>query len=129
MENFKLDVAVNITVNLSEDTKAFISSFISEKIKSSVSSAPSQAQQKAEAPAAPKAPSLPQQKAAEPAAAPSSEENTKKVSIEDLRKALSEKVNDHRDAIKAKLTQLGAASITKLDPSKYTELYDFLVSL
>lgn len=51
------------------------------------------------------------------------------VGIEDVRKALAEKVNDHRAAIKDKLTALGAPSVTKLDPAKYQEMYDFLKSL
>ena len=51
------------------------------------------------------------------------------VGIEDVRKALAEKVNDHRAAIKDKLTTLGAPSVTKLDPAKYQEMYDFLKSL
>ncbi len=51
------------------------------------------------------------------------------VGIEDVRKALAEKVNDHRAAIKDKLTSFGAPSVTKLDPAKYQEMYDFLKSL
>ena len=51
------------------------------------------------------------------------------VSIEDVRKVLAEKVNDHRGAIKNKLDSLGAPSVTKLDPSKYAEMLDFLKSL
>ena len=51
------------------------------------------------------------------------------IGIEDVRKALAEKVNDHRAAIKDKLTTLGAPSVTKLDPTKYQEMYDFLKSL
>lgn len=51
------------------------------------------------------------------------------VSIEDVRAALSAKVNDHRQEIKAKLSELGAPSVTKLDPSKYEEMLNFLNSL
>lgn len=49
--------------------------------------------------------------------------------IEDVRKALIEKVNDHRDEIKQKLTELGALSVTKLDPAKYDEMFNFLTNL
>ena len=52
-----------------------------------------------------------------------------KITIEDVRKVLSEKVNDYRDAIKNKLNELGAPSVTKLDPQKYPEMYNFLTSL
>lgn len=53
----------------------------------------------------------------------------KTVTIEDVRAALASKVNDHRDAIKAKLDELGAPSVTKLDPSKYEEMHNFLNNL
>ena len=42
---------------------------------------------------------------------------------------LAEKVNEHRDEIKQKLNELGAPSVTKLDPAKYDEMYNFLESL
>lgn len=53
----------------------------------------------------------------------------KAISIEDVRTALTAKVNDHRGVIRDKLTALGAKSVTTLDPSKYQEMYDFLNSL
>lgn len=51
------------------------------------------------------------------------------ISIESVRAVLATKVNDHREAIKNKLNELGAPSVTKLDPSKYQEMYDFLNNL
>ena len=51
------------------------------------------------------------------------------ISIEDLRALMSEKVANHRQEIKAKLSELGAPSVTKLDQSRYAELYDFLNEL
>ena len=42
---------------------------------------------------------------------------------------LAQKVNEHRDVIKQKLNEFGAPSVTKLDPSKYDEMYNFLESL
>ena len=61
-------------------------------------------------------------KAAEPAPAA-------KRDIEDVRKVLAEKLDQHRPTIKAKLAELGAISVTKLDPARYNEMYEFLVSL
>ncbi len=49
--------------------------------------------------------------------------------IEDVRKALTEKVQGHRDAIKAELTKLGASNVTLLDPSKYEIFINFLTAL
>ena len=42
---------------------------------------------------------------------------------------LAQKVNEHRGVIKQKLNEFGAPSVTKLDPSKYDEMYNFLKSL
>ena len=42
---------------------------------------------------------------------------------------LAKKVNEHRDVIKQKLNELGASSVTRLDPAKYDEMYNFLESL
>ena len=50
-------------------------------------------------------------------------------SIEDVRGMLAKKVNEHRDVIKQKLNELGAPSVTKLDPAKYDEMFNFLESL
>lgn len=51
------------------------------------------------------------------------------ISIDDVRKVLSTKVKDNRTEIKAKLTELGAPNVTKLDPEKYQEFVDFLNDL
>lgn len=73
----------------------------------------------------------PEPEPAQPEPAPSKEKQgtAPTVNIEDVRKALAEKVNDHRAAIKDKLTSFGAPSVTKLDPARYQEMYDFLKSL
>lgn len=52
-----------------------------------------------------------------------------KFTVDDVRKALSEKINDHRAEIKAKLTEFGAPNVTKLDPSFYGPMLDFIKSL
>lgn len=64
-----------------------------------------------------------------PVAPEAPQPSERKVGIEDVRSILTEKVNDHRAAIKQKLTELGAPNVTKLDPAKYIEMYDFLKSL
>lgn len=62
-------------------------------------------------------------------AASSASDSAPQRKIEEVRKALAAKVNDHRDVIKQKLNELGAPSVTKLDPAKYNEMYDFLINL
>ena len=55
--------------------------------------------------------------------------NTPEIKISDLRTLLSKKVDEHRDDIKAKLTELGAKNVTTLDEAKYEEFYTFLKGL
>ena len=58
---------------------------------------------------------------------PAAEEKT--YQVEEVREKLKEKVYEHREEIKAKLTELGAPNVSSLDPSKYTEFVDFLEGL
>ena len=139
METIK--ISVEVSVNLSENTQNFIKSLFGNAIAPSASAAPA-AKSAPSAPAAPAkpAPAKPTtqpaapaqtQSAAKPApsapAAPAASSASK--NIEDVRGMLAEKVNEHRDEIKQKLNELGAPSVTKLDPAKYDEMYNFLESL
>ena len=142
MEAIKISVEVN--VNLSENTQSFIKSLFGGACqcasqKPAATPAPSAPAAPA-APAKPKEPKKPSAPAVAPAptkpaatpapsapAAPAASSASK--TIEDVRAELAKKVNDHRDAIKNKLTELGAPSVTKLDPSKYDEMYNFLTAL
>mgnify|MGYP007043292610 CR=1 FL=1 len=107
METIK--ISVEVSVNLSENTQKFLTSLFGNAIAPSAPAAP----------ASKPAPSAP----AAPAASSASK------SIEDVRGMLAKKVNEHRDVIKQKLNELGAPSVTKLDPAKYDEMYNFLESL
>lgn len=60
---------------------------------------------------------------------PTSEKEAPEHKIEDVRKLLSKKVNDHREAIKSKLTKLGAPNVSNMDKSKYGEFMEFLENL
>lgn len=51
------------------------------------------------------------------------------LSIEDVRVLLASKIQKHRAAIKAKLTELEADNLTKLDPDKYEDFNQFLSDL
>lgn len=51
------------------------------------------------------------------------------ITIEDVRRLVSAKVSEHRDAIKQKLTEFGAPSVTALNPEKYSEMFNFLNTL
>lgn len=136
METIK--ISVEVSVNLSENTQKFLTSLFGNAIAPSAPAAP--ASKPAPAALAKPAPAKPTpqpaapaqtQSAAEPApsapAAPAASSASK--SIEDVRGMLAKKVNEHRDVIKQKLIELGAPSVTKLDPAKYDEMYNFLKSL
>jgi hypothetical protein len=51
------------------------------------------------------------------------------VSIQDIRTLLASKVDNHREAIRAKLTELGAKNVTGLDARNYDSFYEFLKDL
>jgi pyruvate/2-oxoglutarate dehydrogenase complex dihydrolipoamide acyltransferase (E2) component len=101
-----IQIHVSVELNLSQDVKNFLASVVSNHVA---------------APAAPAAKPIPQPAPAAPAAP--------QVTIEQVRRALVAKVNGHREEIKEKLNSLGAPSVTKLDPAKYTEMFTFLNAL
>lgn len=50
-------------------------------------------------------------------------------SIQDIRTLLASKVDNHRETIRAKLTELGARNVTGLDVRNYDAFYEFLKDL
>lgn len=137
-----IKISVEVSVNLSENTQNFIKSLFggvmtaTTQVQKPVSttsakpaSKPTPAQSpKPQAPAAAPAPTKPAATPAPGAPAAQAASSASK-SIEDVRKMLAQKVNEHRDVIKQKLNEFGAPSVTKLDPSKYDEMYNFLNAL
>lgn len=51
------------------------------------------------------------------------------VSIQDIRTLLASKVDNNRETIRAKLTELGARNVTGLDARNYDAFYEFLKDL
>ena len=139
-----IKISVEVSVNLSENTQNFIKSLFGKAAVTTTANAqkpatavqaqvrkPQAAKPQAPKPQAPAATSAPTKSVANPASgAPAVQAaSSASKSIEDVRKMLAQKVNEHRDAIKQKLNEFGAPSVTKLDPSKYDEMYNFLESL
>lgn len=134
-----IKISVEVSVNLSENTQNFIKSLFGKAAVTTTANAqkPATAVQaqapkpQAPKPQAPAATSAPTKSVANPASgAPAVQAaSSASKSIEDVRKMLAQKVNEHRDVIKQKLNEFGAPSVTKLDPSKYDEMYNFLKSL
>ena len=137
-----IKITVEVSVNLSENTQNFIKSLFGNvttsvtQTQKSASAAPAKpSPQSAPAPATkPQAPVVTPAKTkpvATPAhGAPAAQAaSSASKSIEDVRAMLAKKVNEHRDVIKQKLNELGAPSVTKLDPAKYDEMFNFLESL
>lgn len=132
MDSIKLNMTINVNVDLSQSTKDFLAELF--KVRNACAPAPvpvTAVEKKVEqvpAPAPAPAPEVEKKVEQAPAPAPAVEKKTE-VSIEDVRKVLAEKVNDHRETIKNKLTELGAPSVTKLAPSAYGVMLEFLKSL
>lgn len=133
METIK--ISVEVSVNLSENTQKFLTSLFAAGVPSGAQvaasvSKPTHQSEPVKPTPQPAAPAQ-TQSAAKPApsapVAPAASSASK--SIEDVRGMLAKKVNEHRDVIKQKLNELGAPSVTKLDPAKYDEMYNFLESL
>lgn len=135
METIK--ISVEVSVNLSENTQKFLASLFSNAtIAQATSASKSVPQPVSGKPAATKPtpqPAAPVQTQSAAKSAPSAPAapaaSSASKSIEDVRGMLAKKVNEHRDVIKQKLNELGAPSVTKLDPSKYDEMYNFLSEL
>ena len=132
-----IKISVEVSVNLSENTQNFIKSLFGKAVVTTTAHAQKPAttapapKPQAPKPQAPTATSAPTKSVANPASgAPAAQAaSSASKSIEDVRKMLAQKVNEHRDVIKQKLNELGAPSVTKLNPSKYDEMYNFLESL
>ena len=132
-----IKISVEVSVNLSENTQNFIKSLFGKAVVTTTAHAQKPAttapapKPQAPKPQAPTATSAPTKSVANPASgAPAVQAaSSASKSIEDVRKMLAQKVNEHRDVIKQKLNELGAPSVTKLNPSKYDEMYNFLESL
>ena len=146
METLKFSIDVNVNISFDKNTSGLFSNAVNAALAGILSgqrchcNAPTiePAEKVAEKPAekvaeklAEKVAEKPAEKVAEKPAEKVAEKPaaTTGVSIEDVRKALASKVNEHRQEIKEKLEELGAPSVTKLDPSKYEEMYNYLTSL
>ena len=139
-------IQINVNVKLDDGTQAFLSSLFGGLAKSAgEQTKPAEQQKPAEQPkpkpavAAPAKPAVaaPAKPAVaapaeqpKPVAAPAPTASTQSsITIDGLRELAMTKMNAHRVEIKQKLTELGTPSITKLDVTKYQEIYDFLNGL
>lgn len=140
-------IQINVTVKLDDATQAFLSSLFHGTAKPAAAPAPVEQPKPAPAkPAEQPKPAVPapveqpkptapveQPKPApakpaeqpKPAATPAQSS----ITIDSLRELAMTKMNAHRVEIKQKLTELGTPSITKLDASKYQEMFEFLRNL
>ncbi len=117
-----IKVSINVSIDFSENVKTFFSSLFNSSSNAAANEPKAQV------------PSVKVEKAAtevKPQVAPAkaAQASSSNIKIDQVRKVLAEKVVDHRAAIKAKLEELGAPSVTKLDPAKYEEMYNFLTEL
>lgn len=143
MEAFKISVEVNVNLSLTEGTQQFIQSCLINRALVDCLKGPVNlsglcgcgptltGNEASKAEEALKAEDAPKAKIDEDAPKAKIDEDAPKakIDIEELRAVLKDKVNTHREAIKAKLNELGAPSVTKLAADKYEEMYNFLTSL
>ena len=152
-----MEINIKVTIELPEWAEALVKQLANNGAVKVNSPAPAAEQPAAPAapakPAKPAAPSKPAEKPAEqpapkpklglggkakPAApakpaeqpaeeAPAEEESTH--TLDELRELLKEKYEGNAATIKSKLTDFGAASLSKLDPECYDAMYDFLADL
>ena len=122
METLKFSIDVNVNISFDKNTSGLFSNAVNAALAGILSGPHCHCNAPTIEPAE-KVAEKPAEKVAEKPAA------TTGVSIEDVRKVLASKVNEHRQEIKEKLEELGAPSVTKLDPSKYEEMYNYLTSL
>lgn len=138
MEPIKIELQVSL--NLSDETMKFFehiitsiaaTAAIARRCTTTIMQAAEPAKSAAEpAKSAAKPATEPVAEPAKPAAEPAKPAaETKEYSIDDVRKLLVTKINNHRPEIKDKLSELGAPSVTKLDQSKYSDFISFLNSL
>lgn len=126
-------IQINVTVKLDDATQAFLSSLFGNVTKPAVEqpkSAKPAEQAKSVAEQSKPAPAKPAEQPKPAATAPTPTASTQSsIIIDSLRELAMTKMNAHRVEIKQKLTELGTPSITKLDVTKYQEMYDFLKGL
>ena len=129
-------IQINVTVKLDDATQAFLSSLFHGTAKPTVVTAPVEqpkpapakpAEQPKPAPAKPAEQPKPTAPVEQPKLAATPAQSS--ITIDSLRELAMTKMNAHRVEIKQKLTELGTPSITKLDASKYQEMFEFLKSL
>ena len=121
-----IQINVSVELNMSQDTKDFISSLFKSNLQGTLLTPAKQVSAPAKPAPAPEKPATPAP-AKPTATAPASVSTS--ITIEQVRQALAAKINGHREEIKNKLNSLGAPSVTKLDPAKYSEMFTFLNSL
>lgn len=119
-------IQINVTVKLDDVTRTFLSSLFQSIIKPMASVPVEQPKPVSVKPADPVEPT-PAKPAEQPKPAAASAQSS--ITIDSLRELAMTKMNAHRVEIKQKLTEFGTPSITKLDASKYQEMFEFLKKL
>lgn len=150
-----MDINVNVRIELSSDSKSFVAGLIkglasanqvsatsateepakkatTQTVKK-VKAAPA-AEAKTEEPAAQATAPAAETKTEEPAAQSAAPAQTAQaaqaeVTLDMLRLVVGEKAADHRDEIKAKLTEMGVEKVTLLPQEKWPAFYDYVKGL
>ena len=153
-----MDINVNVRIELSEDSKFFVAGLIKGLASANQVSATSATEEPAKkattqtvkkvkaaepvkeakteepvvqtaAPAVEAKPEPVAQTAAPAQSAAPAQAARAEVTLDMLRLVVGEKAADHRDEIKAKLTEMGVEKVTLLPQEKWPEFYDYVKGL
>jgi len=131
-----MDINVNVRIELSEDSKSFVAGLIKGLASANQVSATSATEETAKKAAAPAAEAKTEEPVAQTAApaqtavpAQSAAPAQAEVTLDMLRLVVGEKAADHRDEIKAKLTEMGVEKVMLLPQEKWPEFYDYVKGL
>ena len=116
---------IKFTVSLSDDTKAFLETLFSPFLQGKGVVQQPKLQNE---PTTKEAIAEQLQKQQEPVQQAQQEPQTS-LTINDIRAEVMNKVNNNREAIKNKLTEMGIKRVTELVVSQYDEFYEFLKNL
>lgn len=127
----KLEVKVLLDTESASDMEALVALIgYKPEVKTSPAPAKKAPAQKAEPEAdCPAPPAEPAPVPREPEPTPVEEKPEPQITVQMIRTEVSLRVAKHREALTAKLRELGAPNVTQLSTDKYGEFYNYVTSL
>lgn len=126
-----LNISISVNVDLTDGTKNFLRELFNKQVSEPATGEKPSVKDKEKPVTAveEKQVALAEEKPKKTKSSAKKEQPNNAVSIDDIRAAVIEKINDHREVIKQKLTDYGVPNVTKLQEENYAEFFNFLKSL